>query len=553
VQSSLLALGSSANPAVAGNNIVLTAKVAGSGNVVPTGSITFLDGSILLGTAPLDASGTATLQTATLAVGPHTLSANYPGDNTYSTASATLAQIVQSATTQLTLNSSANPATYGQPLSLAATVTSNGAVATGTVSFSVDGKSIASASLNTSGVATLTTSSLTPGSHTIIATYAGDGRAGAATSAVLTESILQPTTVALASSANPAPTLTPVILTATVTNSHIGAPTGIVTFTDGATQLGTATLDATGTATLSVPKLDAGSHTLVVAYSGDAADFAATSPAFTQTVNLQPTSTTMTSAGNDPANAQSVLLIAVVHGAGVTMPTGTITFNAGTQVLGSSAVDASGVATLSIYLQQGTNNITATYSGDAVYTASTSLITSITGTAVTQFAMQLAPAALTMVTKQHGISTLTLTSVGGYADTLEFGCLGLPADATCTFSNSTAVLKANGSVNVQVTVDTGDPLGAGALAQRSAQGSNILLCLLPAGLLLGFGYRRKGRRSHVTLMLMLFAAAVTLSATGCAGIQMSSTPAGKYSFKVTASGAATGVTQSQVMTLTVTQ
>jgi len=165
----------------------------------------------------------------------------------------------------------------------------------------------------------------------------------------------------------------------------------------------------------------------------------------------------------------------------------------------------------------------------------------------------LTPTAMTMQSKQHGVATLTLTSVSGFADTMEFGCLGLPFAATCTFSQPTAKLAANQSLSVQITVDTGDPLGAGAVAERRGGASAVMLCLLPAGLLLGFGLRRRGKRRLLPVMLAVIACVLTLSATGCAGINMSGTPAGTYSFKVTASGQGSGITQSQVMTLTVTQ
>jgi hypothetical protein len=54
-----------------------------------------------------------------------------------------------------------------------------------------------------------------------------------------------------------------VTLTATVTSTIGGTPTGSVTFYDGTTQLGSPTLDNTGTATLSVSFLTAGSHSTV--------------------------------------------------------------------------------------------------------------------------------------------------------------------------------------------------------------------------------------------------------------------------------------------------
>src|SRR5215468_5470512 len=56
------------------------------------------------------------------------------------------------------------------------------------------------------------------------------------------------TTTAVVSSANPSSPSQSLTLTATVTSQSTGTPTGSVTFLDGATQLGQATLDANGQA-----------------------------------------------------------------------------------------------------------------------------------------------------------------------------------------------------------------------------------------------------------------------------------------------------------------
>ena len=69
--------------------------------------------------------------------------------------------------------------------------------------------------------------------------------------------------------------------------------------------------------------------------------------------------------------------------------------------------------------------------------------------------------------------------------------------------------------------------------------------------LLGFGLRR--RRKLVSLLMVLMVAALTLTASGCAGLQMNGTPAGTYKFTVGATGAGTGTSESQTFTLTVTQ
>ena len=132
---------------------------------------------------------------------------------------------------------------------MTATVTGNGGVVgTGSVTFTDGGKSIGTAFLNANGIASLSDSTLTPGSHTIVANYAGDSNINASSSTPLTVIVKELTQVTLASSANPTSTLSSIVLTATVTNSGVGVPTGTITFTDGSTQLGTATLNASGVA-----------------------------------------------------------------------------------------------------------------------------------------------------------------------------------------------------------------------------------------------------------------------------------------------------------------
>ena len=66
----------------------------------------------------------------------------------------------------------------------------------------------------------------------------------------------------------------------------VAVPTGMVTLTDGTTTLGSAALDASGNATLTVKALTAlGAHSIVASYSGDANYPAVQSIAYTQTVS----------------------------------------------------------------------------------------------------------------------------------------------------------------------------------------------------------------------------------------------------------------------------
>jgi hypothetical protein len=554
VQVASVALTSSLNPSITGTNVVFTATLTGVGSLIPTGSVIFSDGANALATVLLGATGSGSLQTTALAVGSHSITANYSGDRNYEAVGSSLIQTVQSANTQVQLTASANPATYGTPVALTATVTSNGGLATGTVNFTDGGTAIGSAVLNASGVATLTTASLAPGSHSIVANYAGDGRASASTSVPLALNVRQTTSVALATSASPAQTLSSILLTAAVTNSGVTPVTGSVTFTDGATLLGTAAVDATDRATLTVASLASGNHSIVASYGGDNNNFSSVSPALTQGVLLRATTTALTSSENNPNNPQQVTLIGIVRWTGPATPTGTITFTNGSTVIGSSPIDASGAATINIIVDiNSTESVVATYNGDVSYASSASLATLVTGGAATQFTLSLTPSSVTIQSKQHTVINVSAASINSFTDTLQFGCLGLPFAATCTFSSVQTNLAANGASTVQLTIDTGDPLGAGAVAGlKRSQSSNLLLCFLPGCALAGFALFYRRRVSLQGLLLLIVALAVTLSVTGCAGLQVNGTPAGSYTFKVTASGQGTGVTESQVMNLTVT-
>jgi sugar lactone lactonase YvrE len=546
------ALSSSVNPAIYGNSFVLTAHIGGTGSLVPTGSVVFSDGGSTLGTATLDATGKATFTPATMAVGSHSLSVSYGGDGNYSAAAATLVETIQNASTQISLTASANPATYQAAETFSAAVTGNGGAATGTVTFTDGGSSIGTGLLSGAGVATLTVSTLAPGTHSIVANYAGNGNIGASSSTPLTVTVKETTTMSLASNADPALTLAAFTLTADVMNAGVGVPTGTVTFLDGSTQLGTATIDGTGHAALSVASMSAGSHALSASYVGDGADFAGVSPTLTETVQLRPTTVALTGSSTDPNNAQQVTLIAVVGWSGPVAPTGTVTFTSGSAVLGSAPVGSIGIATLTVTLSSASASVVAAYGGDVSYAGSASSATTISVGLPTQLTMLLDPAAMTFASGQHGSGSVTLVSQSGFADTMALGCLGLPFAATCTFSKTQVDLAANGTTTVKVTVDTGDPLGAGGSAAVRRGASGVMVCFLPLVLLLGAGgWRRRLRLPK--LLLVVCAAVMTLGAMGCSGLHINSTPPGTYSFKVTATGVNTGMTESQTMTLTVTQ
>jgi hypothetical protein len=181
---------------------------------------------------------------------------------------------VQAVPTTTALASSLNPAPVSQSVTLTATVHAVGQ-ASGMVSFLDGAKGIGAATLS-NGVATLTTSTLTAGTHSITAMYQGTTQGAstfmASTSMPVVEAIVQPmvsTLTVLASGLNPASPGMPVTFTATVsaTTGGAGTPTGTVTFLDGSTSLGTATL-SNGVATLTTSALGLGKHSITAQYHG---------------------------------------------------------------------------------------------------------------------------------------------------------------------------------------------------------------------------------------------------------------------------------------------
>jgi uncharacterized repeat protein (TIGR03803 family) len=177
----------------------------------------------------------------------------------------------------------------------------------------------------------------------------------------------------LATSPNPSAGA-PVNLTATVTGLGV-APTGNVTFQDGNTVLGTATLSS-GQASISVALLG-GTRKLAVVYSGDTLYSGSSSPLVTQVVNLPPTTTALT-ASTATSNAGSPVTFGAIVSGGGASPTGSITFFDGALNLGSAAISGGSASFTTSALAVGARSLTASYSGDTANAASTSSAASVT-------------------------------------------------------------------------------------------------------------------------------------------------------------------------------
>jgi hypothetical protein len=361
--SSTVSLSSSANPSTYANSVTFTATVLPS---AATGTVTFKDGTTTLGTGTLS-GGTTTYSTSTLIAGSHSITATYGGNSTYTgSTSSPLTQTVNVATSSTSVTSSLNPSTHGNSVTFTATVTPS--LATGSVQF-YDGSTytyIIGTGTLSGGTATMSTSLLDAGSHSIMAYYWGDSNDTAGTSSPLTQIVKAVTAVTLTSDPNTSTYASSVTFSAQVTPS---LATGTVTFYNGGTSIGSGTLVG-GTATFTTSTLPAGSDSITASYGGDSYDLAGASSALTQTVRQATSSTSVTSNLNPSDPGNSVTFTATVT---PSLATGTVTFKDGGTSIGSGTLSSSGTATFTTStLAAGSHSITASYGGDSNDTTSTS-------------------------------------------------------------------------------------------------------------------------------------------------------------------------------------
>jgi large repetitive protein len=545
-----------------GTPITLTATVTGVSASIPTGVVNFMDGTVVLASSPLNGAGVAVYVNSTLTSGTHTITAIYQGDVNYaiSTSTQIITETIAQTPTATVLSSSATSSLSGRPVVLTASVTAAGGTPpTGTVAF-VNGN-IPLGTVNLShGLAFLSVSNLGVGTNNVVAIYSGDSNDIGSRSQPLSIVVLQtPTSTVVSSSQSPLPTLTPVTISAAVTNGGSIPPTGPVTFSEDSVSIGVGTLDASGIATISIPSLPAGSHTFTASYAGDVQDIASTSAPFVLVVQPRSTTDVLTTSATSLSGGQQLTLISVIHPAGnapSTGPTGTVTFLSGTITLATTPVDKTGVATVTVILSGSSATILSSYSGDANYAPSSSTPAQVTIGPAPNFSLQATPSTWQMQTKQHNTITLTLTSVKDFTDTFSLGCLGLPQNATCTFSKDQMELPAGSVQTLTVTVDTNSVLLSAVqarLERRSGSNSIALACSLPGIFALGF-LALRARRSGFTQSLIVVCGlcVVALGLSGCGSIQSNGTPPGTYNFVVNAKGR-TGVSQFVDMTMTITK
>ena len=196
----------------------------------------------------------------------------------------------------ISLRISSSSSTPGQAISLSAFVAGarSTGVPSGTVTFFAGKASVGSATLNSQGVAKLSTTVLPEGVLAITAVYSGSSRFLASTSTGVTHTVARPATTTKLSVTSSTSTL---IGNATTLLAKVGAaaggavPTGRVAFYDGSTVLASKNLNSAGAARLTANYLFVGTHNLKAVYLGSASYLGHRSTAKAVTVSLPALST----------------------------------------------------------------------------------------------------------------------------------------------------------------------------------------------------------------------------------------------------------------------
>ena len=257
-------------------------------------------------------------------------------------------------------------------------------------------------------------------------------------------------------------------------------------------------------------------------------------PAYSATLFVIPesgalvaTRTTLAASSLKPEAGQTVKFsasVALASGAGT--PTGTMEFVNDQTVLAIVPVSSGAASFATAALSSGPHAVTAMYSGDANYDASSSSPLEITVTPARDYSLALSESSLQVKKGASATIIVTVTPNDGFAAPVAFGCTGLPAGSACSFDPST-VTPRGAPVTTTMTIAIGTGTSAAIAARPSARILNplSLWISLLMGLLLLAAKKRGKRSSRVTRTFRLAALAGGCSLLfGCAFGGISSMP-----------------------------
>jgi hypothetical protein len=349
-----------------------------------------------------------------------------------------------------------------------------------------------------------------------------------------------------------------VTFTATVAqNPGSGVPTGTVTFMDGATALGTGTLNGSGVATFSTAALALGAHSVTAVYGGDTNNAGSTSAVVTVTVTaaqvlsatLTPGTLTFTGLVGTTSAAQTATLTNTGNAAlsitGISV-TGANSGDFGETNECPSSLAPQQTCTISVtFTPASAGSLTATLSVADNATAGAQTVTlNGTGTAAPTFTISSPTGAQTISAGGSATYTITVTPENGsFNNAVTFAVSGLPAGATGTFQ-PTSVTPGSSPANSTLTIQTGS-------VQTAAAKAGWPLAVPALAALALFFVPGKRRRRWITMAVLLLTSFGAVTAmTGCGGgFAIPKAPTQAYTVTVTATSGT--VQQTTTVQLTV--
>ncbi len=349
-----------------------------SASGTPSGPVIIYEDANSLATVTVGPSGSYLYTPPILTPGLHAFVATYAGSGGFPPAvSVKFYILIPLVDTNLTLISSPNSSFVGQPVTFTVTSTASdhSIPAPVTLTDTTTDTPLATLTPNASGVATYTTSTLSLGIHSLLASYAGTSSYNPSSSGLSQDVVAD-----LSNSTNTALTCNPSTLSvntnslfSVTVSSASGTPTGSILLTDNGTALTQLTL-ANGAAAYNFPSRQSGTRTIVATYV-PTGSFAASSASCVLTVSGYKTISTLAAFPTLATQGTPITLTADVSGGPPGFrgsPVGSITFYNGSTVIDTGAhLIAGTVSFTTSTLPPGIDYLTCTYSGNATFAPST--------------------------------------------------------------------------------------------------------------------------------------------------------------------------------------
>jgi Bacterial Ig-like domain (group 3) len=226
--------------------------------------------------------------------------------------------------------------------------------------------------------------------------------------------------------------------------------------------------------------------------------------------------------------------------------TGTVTFLDGSTAIGTAVLDSTSTATLVIKtLSGGPHNLTASYPGDSVLTASVSApITEM----ISDYIFQALPATLTIQEGQTGTATLNIIPLGGFSQPVQAACGTVPANVSCSFTPSAVTPDGVHPATITLAIKT-----TGAVASRIGE-SRLWAATSTfglAGMLLPFGWRKRRRVQSTAAALGLIFVGLCIGGCSSGNATSGGAPAGSFTVNVTATAGAGAAPKSVSMVVNI--